>query len=271
MTNFTSKFFLAPTRFQYVKETVIGQDNYTQSSFSGNSIKLLSWNIAKNNYQRTWAKDFLSILEKHQPDLVCLQEVSLNKNTKVVLNLEIMGWDFAPNFFNAIAHNYYGILTASHVRSLTRKSLLTQSFEPFTNTPKVSLITEYSLSVSNQKLIVVNTHAINFVELAKFAMQLQQIEEFVSKQDEAIMLVGDFNTWNQRRLNLLNQMAARLGLIKTFFTPKDRRKIKSFLLSPPLDHIYYRGIKIKKQSATVLDWAYSSDHKPLFVEFSFSK
>jgi endonuclease/exonuclease/phosphatase (EEP) superfamily protein YafD len=61
----------------------------------------------------------------------------------------------------------------------------------------------------------------------------------------------------------------RLGLTPVAFTPHESKKIKRFLFSPPLDHIFYRGLSEKKTSARVLDHISSSDHKPLLAEFSY--
>ena len=66
---------------------------------------------------------------------------------------------------------------------------------------------------------------------------------------------------------MLSQMANRLGLKAVSFGQEDTKKIKNFLLSPPLDYIFYRGLYQKPLSAKVLDQFSSSDHNPLLVEF----
>lgn len=48
-----------------------------QTEFDITSITVLSWNIAKNNYDKNWIRDFLSILEQYQPDIIFLQEVRM--------------------------------------------------------------------------------------------------------------------------------------------------------------------------------------------------
>ncbi len=66
-------------------------------------------------------------------------------------------------------------------------------------------------------------------------------------------------------------MATRLGLTAVSFTPRETKKIKRFLLSPPLDYIFYRGFKQKPLSSKVIDNISSSDHNPLLVEFGRQK
>ena len=255
-------------RFKPVSETII--DNIYSGSSLGNSIKVLSWNIAKNNYNPSWSKDFLAIVDRYQPDKIFLQEVSLRADVREIAELASMGWAFAPNFIDTSNNTYSGILIASKGDRTKTKATITKHYEPVINTPKISLFTEYFLA-NNSKVLAVNTHLINFVNLPKFKAQLQEIESILNEHQEAIILAGDFNTWNKPRWRLLSQMAARLNLIPVSFTAKDTKKIKSFLLSLPLDYIFYRGLEQKPDTARVIDNISSSDHNPLFVELCFSK
>lgn len=267
MTRWLLKSPISPYRFIPAPEIIIDEDQFTHAAIADQSIKILNWNIAKNNNHDTWASDFIQILDEHRPDLIFLQEVRLDTDKQYILLLEEMGWNFAPNFIDNHHGAYAGILTASKVKHLTRQSIITQHYEPLTKTPKVSLITEYPFENSNQNLLVINTHIINFVELQKFQSQLEQVERVIAKHQGPIIMAGDFNTWSQGRAKRLNAMARRLNLINVSFLPNSRHKIKRFLYSPPLDHIFYRGLNEKKGSAKVLDQVYSSDHKPMIVEF----
>ncbi|MGB5713081.1 MAG: endonuclease/exonuclease/phosphatase family protein, partial [Waterburya sp.] len=134
--------------------------------------------------------------------------------------------------------------------------------------PKVSLFVEYSLGNNLDTLLTINTHLINFVETSKFEVQLQEIEAIISQHQGAVIFSGDFNTWNRSRWLILWQMTAKLGLTPVSFPLVEALKIKRFLLSPPLDYIFYRGFKQKTASAKVIDTISSSDHNPLLVELS---
>ena len=238
------------------------------------SIKVLSWNIAKNNYNPSWRRDFLAIVEQYRPDKIFLQEVRLDITSEEIPELAQMGWSFAPNFVDTSNNTYSGILIATNYGDRTSgKALITKHYEPVINTPKVSLFAEYSLGDRkasrrhrSKNLLAVNTHLINFVNLSKFKAQLQEIELILNEYQGAIILAGDFNTWNKSRWLLLSQMAARLNLTPVSFTAKDTKKIKSFLLSLPLDYIFYRGFTQKPDTSRVIENISSSDHNPLFVE-----
>ena len=261
------KFKLNPIcRFKQVPETIIQAPHSSSSYWSLDSIKVLSWNIAKNNYDPSWNKDFLAIVEQYQPDKIFLQEVLLRADVAEIFELAQMAWAFTPNFIDTLDNTYSGILIATKGNPISSKALVTKHCEPVSNTPKVSLFAEYSLDDCYENLLAVNTHLINFVNLSKFKAQIQEIESIVATHQGAIILAGDFNTWNKSRWRMLYKMTARLNLTPVSFTAEDTKKIKSFLLSPPLDYIFYRGSVQKPHTAKVIDNISSSDHNPLFAE-----
>ena len=258
---------LSPThRFRRVAETTIDNTHPSPSCLNHDSIKILSWNIAKNNEDLKWSQDFLTIIEQHQPDKIFLQEVRLCTSKQKIPELASMGWSFAPNLIDTFSNTYSGVLTATKTDRLNSKAKITKHQEPFTGTPKVSLFVEYSLGSNEETLLAVNTHLINFVETSKFQAQLQEIEAIIAQHQGAVIFSGDFNTWNLSRWLLLLQMTAQLGLTPVKFPLTETLKIKRFLLSPPLDYIFYRGFKQKTASAMVIDNISSSDHNPLLVE-----
>ncbi|WP_319420772.1 endonuclease/exonuclease/phosphatase family protein [Pleurocapsa sp. FMAR1] len=258
-------------RFKQVPKVIIHNTYSSSSSLNRDSIKVLSWNIAKNNYDPSWSKDFLAIVDRYQPDKIFLQEVRLRADVQEIAELTQMGWAFVPNFIDVSNNTYSGILIASQGDRISKQAVITKHYEPVTNTPKVSLFTEHSLSDCPQSLLAVNTHLINFVNLSKFKAQLQEIESILNEHQGAIILAGDFNIWNKSRWQILSQMAARLNLTPVSFTTEDTKKIKNFLLSPPLDYIFYRGFAPKLHTAKVIDNISSSDHNPLFVELCLNR
>jgi endonuclease/exonuclease/phosphatase (EEP) superfamily protein YafD len=263
--------FVPPYRFIRPQESTIDRSHRLQSGLDDSSIKVLNWNIAKKNHDETWIRDFLKIFEQHKPDIIFLQEVRLGIEAQQAVGLVEMSWSFAPNFIDTHYNTYSGILTAAKTSSISRKSIITKHYEPIIKTPKISLITEYPLCSDKETLLAINSHLINFVNLKKFRAQLHGIESALSEHNGPIIFSGDFNTWNRSRAILLDKMVTRLSLTSVSFAPNDSKNIKRFLLSPPLDYIFYRGLSEKKGSAKVIDNIYSSDHKPMLAEFSYSK
>lgn len=253
-------------RFGKVSEITIEKNHPSPSALNQDSIKVLSWNIAKNNQARDWSADFLAIIQQHQPDKIFLQEVRLCAIEQQIPELVSMGWSFAPNLIDTLDNTYSGVLTATKSDRLHSRAKITQHQEPITGTPKVSLFVEYNLGNNQETLLAVNAHLINFVELYKFQAQLQEIEAIIEQHQGAVIFSGDFNTWNRSRWLMLLKMTAKLGLNPVIFPGLEALKIKRFLLSPPLDYIFYRGLKQKTASAKVIDYISSSDHNPLLVE-----
>ena len=269
-----------------------------------NTLIVLSWNVNKNNQSERWAKEFADIYVRYQPDIICLQEARLSalasstdqplawskplqtlSSTAPIhapidapihasihvpaqqMPLTRMSWCFAPNFEDAVEETYSGVLTLAAMPSTSSRGLLTAQTEPVTQTPKVSLLTEYDLM--GRSLLVINTHLINFVSPLIFQTQLDQIEAAAIAHEGATILSGDFNTWSSGRLRRLKKMAARLGLSAAKFAPQDARHIKRFLASPSLDHIFCRGFKQNLLGAAVVSPVFSSDHRPLVIELSY--
>ncbi|MEH2310866.1 MAG: endonuclease/exonuclease/phosphatase family protein [Nostoc sp.] len=256
-------------RFIRLQELTIDKNYSLQTEINSNSIKVLSWNIAKQNYNQTWLKDFSTIIETYQPNLIFLQEFSLKLEADKLETWLKMNWNFAPNFVDIHHQIYSGIFTAATISPVTKKVFTTKHYEPIVKTPKISLVTEYLLSDKSTTLLTINSHLINFVDLNKFKIQLNELELALSTHRGPLIFSGDFNTWSQKRAVILNQVTTQLGLTPVIFAPHEKEKIKRFLLSPPLDHIFYRNLNVKKSSAKVLDQICSSDHKPLLAEFTY--
>ncbi|MBN3961025.1 endonuclease/exonuclease/phosphatase family protein [Nostoc sp. NMS8] len=262
--------FVPGYRFLRLQELTIDKNNSLQTEIDSKSIKVLSWNIAKQNYNKTWVKDFLEIIDTYQPNLIFLQEFSLKLEADEWGKWLKKNWSFAPNFVDIHHQTYSGIFTAATISPITKQVITTQHHEPIVRTPKISLITEYLLSDQSTTLLTINSHLINFVDLNKFKIQLQELELALSTHRGPLIFSGDFNTWSRKRAVILNQVTTKLGLTPVVFAPHHQDKIKRFLLSPPLDHIFYREISVKKATAKVLDEICSSDHKPLLAEFTYT-
>ncbi|ALG68692.1 endonuclease/exonuclease/phosphatase family protein [Beggiatoa leptomitoformis] len=254
-------------RFIPSPQIILTDNHFSLSQLTSSPLRILNWNIAKRSHRHHWIDDFKNILEEYQPDMLFLQEVRLNETIRHLLTMAMMGWTFAPNLIDRKTNTYSGVLTASKIKPLHTRSIFSDTHEPMSRTPKVSLLTEYSLPNTDETLLTINIHGINFVNNQKFCAQLQAVEKILIHHHGAILFLGDFNTWNPNRLTALANLATRLQLQPVMFAPDKRKHIKHFLRSP-LDHIFYRGFGENRASAGVLNNIRSSDHKPLFVELT---
>ncbi len=224
------------------------------------SITLLNWNVHKNNHHYKWLHDFANILHKYNPNLISFQEYQTMSRRSILDKDEDFGYGFFPNI--AYKQQMYGLLTASKSKMYNFHSLFSHDVEPIIKTPKVSFVSQHRM-YNGESLTVINVHMINFVKINKYIAQLKQIEDVCLKDEGALILTGDFNTWSQKRMRLLRHMTEAAGLdIVTF--EKEYHK-KSFM-AHPLDHIFYRGL-IQRDSK-ILKEIKTSDHKPIMVTFS---
>lgn len=268
LTHSLLRQFVPSYRFLKIQADTIDRHHVHHTALESSSITVLNWNIAKNNHDRQWLKDFRSMVRHYRPDLIFLQEVRFDLDAAHAVDLPDMSWSYAPNFIDAHHRAYSGVLTAAKTNPIQSRALVTEHFEPIVQTPKVSLVTEYSLSHRSQTLLAINSHLINFVDLQTFRTQLRDLEQAIATHQGPIIFAGDFNTWSGSRSTALEQAATRLGLQEASFSPDDYRKIKRFLLSPPLDYIFYKQLREHRVNARVLHHITSSDHKPLLTEFS---
>jgi endonuclease/exonuclease/phosphatase (EEP) superfamily protein YafD len=222
-------------------------------------ITLLNWNVHKNNHHYTWLQDFADILQQYQPNLVSFQEYQ-KMNRRSILDKSA---DFAYGFFPNIAYkqHMYGLLSAGKSNLYESEAYLSHDVEPLFKTPKVSLLSRHKLS-NGSHITLVNVHMINFVKIKKYIAQMQQIEHLCGVHEGALILSGDFNTWSAKRMRILDSMCKSAGLQSVIFHPVHHKKA---LVSNPLDHIFYRGLKVGE--SRILKEIKSSDHKPMLVRF----
>jgi len=120
-------------------------------------------------------------------------------------------------------------------------------------------------------------HCLNFERWGtlKFGAQLAALKALMATHKGPILLAGDFNTWNQRRLRLVTALARELQLTEVgefsgaLTTGDHQSTVVNWLLgidrTLALDRVYYRGLS--PLSATVLPLT-SSDHRALQVTFA---
>jgi endonuclease/exonuclease/phosphatase (EEP) superfamily protein YafD len=242
-------------------------DDYSQSlSFGkkldevgklGPKMQILVWNVHKGA-DALLPEDFERISKIS--DIVLLQEsVSDSQFTKALGESNSQfGWTQTKSF-QRTQGDFTGVATGSRIRPVSEDVLISKVVEPFSNTPKTILVSEYSMENSKDNLMVANIHAINFVTSSKFQQHIDQLVEKIKNHKGPLLIAGDFNTWNFPRMLYIEQAFSELGL-KEVSTP-------SFGLFK-LDHIYVRDINV--DHVYNLSNVTSSDHLPLLVNLSFT-
>ncbi|CAG37196.1 endonuclease/exonuclease/phosphatase family protein [Desulfotalea psychrophila] len=221
---------------------------------SGDSFRLLVWNIYKEQ-KPGWEKELATFAG--DADLVALQEGALTSELAGSLTERDMAWQQAQAFSYEGADS--GVVTAS--QASPQESCLLREEESIIGLPKTALLSRYSLN-GEQDLLFVNLHLVNFsLGVEGYSRQLEKIYQVLVHHSGPIVVAGDFNTWSERRQEVVDAFAADLDLAPVIFS--DDKRISVF--GRNLDHVYSRGLTVL--ASKVLP-AKSSDHNPMLVDFS---
>ena len=224
----------------------------------GPIIRCLVWNILKAR-RRRWPVDFAHLTADR--DLVLLQEAVLGARSDALFkSSERFEWIMARSFRvrSGVEH---GVKTGCAAAAEHSRFFLSLHAEPLSNTQKLLLVTRYPLVGERATLLVLNMHAINFVNLAKYASQLEQLEGALAGHDGPVILAGDFNTWSPARLERFVEVAGRAGLVEADI----ERRSRLTHLNSHLDHVFYRGLTLRGVDS--LGHIVSSDHAPITATF----
>ena len=220
-------------------------------------FSLVSWNIQKGNNPE-WDEDLRRI--SIQSDLILLQEAQLNSDMENLLQSGRLHWSLAPAFKYKDA--YSGVMTAGKTRPLN--GTLQRTMEPIIRLPKMVLMNTYAIADHEYPLLVVNVHGVNFTtDSEHLQMQLENIAHVLKNHQGPIIVAGDFNTWSDARMAVVNSMADKFGLKTVEFSQQP-----STHFGRVVDHIYYRGLKPLDAEVVITD---SSDHLPLTATFALSR
>lgn len=233
------------------------------------SITLVNWNAQKGKHPH-FAKDLKLLLEQERPDIVFLQEAKAD-----LFEPEQMGGYFTEGWsYPWPGGQTTGVMTLSRVPPVRIQPVPTKYREFGVTTPKVSLVTEYPLP-TGENLLAVNVHLLDFEvwSLKKISHQMEDLKQIIADHQGPIVMAGDFNTWNQKRLKLVKEIARDVKLKEVTDFPEGRttgdtksefwNKALGVDKDLPLDRIFFLGFE--PTSARVLNYE-TSDHLPILVK-----
>jgi endonuclease/exonuclease/phosphatase (EEP) superfamily protein YafD len=237
------------TDAQACSSQLIGSGGPEHDELDSGNIRLINWNIQKGG-DPEWTTDLATF--QANPHLMILQEVPFNTTAWDVV-AKNGHQSFAPGYRTSRAVT--GVMTVSAAKPLTQCNLV--SVEPWIRSAKATVITEYGLTNTDQTLLVVNIHAVNFTFGTRdFEGQIRDAMSVVQNHAGPILLSGDFNTWHSRRTSVLNELTDSLNLEMLDFDEDHRKRV----FGRPLDHIYVRGLEAIEATTREVD---SSDHNPM--------
>ena len=209
---------------------------------------LITWNVHKGQ-DTGWQED-LERLSK-RADFVLLQEATQHQNLST----------FSTALFVS-SFSFNELLSGVKTFTQTQPEWYCGGgvAEPIIQIPKVASIMNLPLEKGNS-LLIINVHLINFEwGISAYQAQLEQLFSFVENHQGPIIMAGDFNAWNEERLNLVNNLIQKYGLDSVSLSQDERVRFLGY----PLDYIFTRGVKVVSATSEVVT---SSDHNPLLMEF----
>ena len=239
----------------------------------GPLLRVLCWNILKAK-RPDFAADFRRLTGDR--DLVLLQEAVLNAPSDALFTDDARRvWTMARSFRDPRSAVEHGVKTGAAAPPLEASYHVSPHAEPLVRTPKMLLVTRYALApagasaggpgadVPAPSLLVLNMHAINFVSVAKYLDQLDQLVAALGAHAGPVLLAGDFNTWSVRRRASFFSVTGAARLVEA---PMERSTRLGHLNSH-LDHVFYRGLALS--SIESLGHVVSSDHAPILATFEY--
>lgn len=217
-------------------------------------ISVLNWNVYKGK-RENWARDFKRYTSRH--DVVTIQEAHLDEKLTTMLDNEHQYWTLNTAFH--YRDRATGVMTASRVKPLY--SCGQHTAEPLIRVPKTSLISFYPIEGMRESLLVANIHGINFtLGVDVYTSQLEKLYRVMRLHDGPIVLAGDFNTWSDERMRVVEDITDRLQLESLDYTNHNRTSV----FGNALDHVFYRGLDPVEHDTWHVT---SSDHNPTRVSF----
>lgn len=215
---------------------------------TGSRFHLITWNVHKGQ-DKGWQEDLARL--SNQADFVLLQEATQHQNLSA----------FSTALFVS-SFSFKDLLSGVKTFTKTQPEWYCGGgvAEPLIQIPKVASVMSFPLE-KGDSLLLINVHLINFEwGISAYQTQLEQIFSFVENHQGPIIMSGDFNAWNEERLNLVNNLMKKYGLDSVALSQDERVRFLGY----PLDYIFTRGVKVVSATSEVVT---SSDHNPLLIEF----
>lgn len=217
---------------------------------SDREISVTSWNIHRNA-DAGWEDDLARFASAS--DVVILQEATLTAALRDQFANAGRVWTHADAWaFDGINS---GVLTAA--AASPDSACVQRAAEPLISLPKSALIAWYRLRGRSDALAVANVHSVNFtLDLTVYQRQIENVIDVLAPHKGPVILAGDFNTWSPVRVKVLEDAAARIGLVEA----KPMRGERSRFLGMTADYVFVRGFAVED---VWVETVTSSDHLPI--------
>ena len=236
-------------------------------------ISVLTYNVLFNRA----LTNFERILDRYQPDIICLQEIETREaNLK---NVEAHGYkltDYSNSFIKF--GTVFGLATFYKPDKLdftdSRSLTLPRSYYEFLlvllrngNIPRTVLKTEFKLKDSGKPLINYNLHltawATNGIRVKQIKTTLEDLH--ITTIDKTVIIAGDFNYPYQRKN--FEELITQYGLSEAtdnLYVTFEGKWFHFLPMKLKLDYILYKNVSLIKTERVQ---SRESDHFPIISTF----
>ncbi|SMB82911.1 Uncharacterized conserved protein YafD, endonuclease/exonuclease/phosphatase (EEP) superfamily [Pasteurella testudinis DSM 23072] len=220
-------------------------------------FQLVVWNLHKGQ-DAGWQQKIEQYSQ--QADFLLLQEATVQNQIPHFLADDKTWYGIQAGTF-AYHGDMSGVMLLANY--LPQRYCVGSENEPWIRIPKIAQAAVYPLA-ADRTLLIINLHLVNFEwNPQNYRNQLREMFRLVSQHQGPIILAGDFNSWNSKRLSLIQELAQQYALSEVRFTPDVRMNF----MGNPLDHIFVRDIQVLSAYS---EQTTASDHNPLVVEFELN-
>lgn len=214
------------------------------------------------NYQMDKTFDIIHYIKKYKIDILGLQEVYylLEKDLMehlLSLHYTMMGKYRFLNFFFFRTFN-------EKTPVVTRKKVIsTKTYQlPFFPAPLKRVVTKVVVEYKGKLISIYNTHLDCFFEKVKLR-ELKKLYQLISHDDNLIILMGDFNLKNNKKI--FNDFEALLKEKGIFRVALGEKTWKNSRYKREIDHIFLSK-EFQLKSWEVVKDLEISDHYPVVVQ-----
>ncbi len=209
-------------------------------------MKILSWNI--NGIRAVIKKGFLNFLEQENPDILCLQEIKIDANTR---HKEQFDFPNYIEFWNSAERKGYSG-TMILIKNSLKKEILSQKIFP-NNEGRTQII-------ELKKFFLINCYFPNANhELSRLTYKIdfnQKLLKHIKKLEKKkpVIVTGDFNVAHQE-IDLARPQA---NIGHAGFTKEERESFQKYLDSGLIDTFRY----FHPQEIKYTWWSYRAGARP---------
>jgi len=188
-------------------------------------MKIISWNI--NGIRAVLKKGFVEFLEQEKPDIICLQEIKIDNNTRDSLNLEFAGYQSFWHGAERPGYSGTAILVKDGLSYEVKNGFGVSEYDYEGRVQILEFEQAYLLNVyfpnANQELSRLPYRLAFNDELLKFIKKLEK--------KKPVIITGDFNVAHQE----IDLARPKENVGKAGFTQEERSWFSKLLAAGYLD------------------------------------